>query len=161
MPLGAQKLFPLKYSVLWKLSFEHFSNCRLSTFLSNQHFFDILSNRDVRLCSCPPEVTYQSCQGISAGVFCTFLAYCQIPWESIRILDNSGTEKLSSPYSPWRDAATFDFWRCWFSMSYKIQRGNATKKSLRFHAISKMVSDYQWVTKTLRGRVPPTLTLVL
>ena len=38
MPLGAQKLFPLKYSVLWKLSFEHFSNCRLSTFLSNQHF---------------------------------------------------------------------------------------------------------------------------
>ena len=52
MPLGAQKLFPLKYSVLWKLSFEHFSNCRLSTFLSNQHFFDILSNRDVRLCLC-------------------------------------------------------------------------------------------------------------
>ena len=38
MPLGAQKLFPLKYSVLWKLSFEHFSNCRFSTFLSNQHF---------------------------------------------------------------------------------------------------------------------------
>ena len=38
MPFSAQKLFPLKHSVLWKLSFEQFSNCLLSTFLSNQHF---------------------------------------------------------------------------------------------------------------------------
>ena len=42
-----------------------------------------------------------------------------------------------------RDAATFDFWRRRFSMSYIMQRGNATKKSLHFHAISKMISDYQ------------------
>ena len=100
MPLGAQKLFPLKYSVLSKLSFEHFSNCRLSTFLSNQHFLRFFPTVTwgfayTLLCSRHPEVTYQSCQGISAGVFCTFLVYCQIPWDSIRILDNSGTEKLS------------------------------------------------------------------
>lgn len=31
-------------------------------------------------------------------------------------------------------------------MSYKIRRGNAAKKSLRFHAIVKMLSDYQCVT---------------
>ncbi len=37
-PKILQKLFLLKYSVLWKLSFEHFSNCRLSTFLSFEHF---------------------------------------------------------------------------------------------------------------------------
>ena len=76
MPLGAQKLFPLKYSVLWKLSFEHFSNCRLSTFLSNQHFLIFFPTVTwgfayTLLCSRHPEVTYQSCQGISAGVFCT------------------------------------------------------------------------------------------
>ena len=87
MPFSAQKLFPLKYSVLWKLSFEHF--------FVESALFDILSNRDVRLCSCPPETTCQLCRGISVGVFCTFLVYCQIPWDSIRILDNSGTEKLS------------------------------------------------------------------
>ena len=121
MPFSAQKLFPLKHSVLWKLSFEHFSNCRLSTFLSNQHFLMFFPTHDVMLCSCPPETTCQLCRGISVEVFCT----C---------------------YSR-RDAATFNFWRCWFSMSYKTQRGNATKKSLHFHAISKMVSDYQWVTK--------------
>ena len=76
MPFGAQKLFPLKYSVLWKLSFEHFSNCRLSTFLSNQHFLRFFPTVTwgfayTLLCSRHPEVTYQSCQGISAGVFCT------------------------------------------------------------------------------------------
>ena len=32
-------------------------------------------------------------------------------------------------------------------MSYKIGRGNVAKKSLRFHATVKMVSDYQLVTK--------------
>ena len=121
MPFSAQKLFPLKYSVLWELSFEHFSNCRLSTFFVESALFDVLSNPDVMLCSCPPKTTCQSCCGISAGVFCT----C---------------------YSR-RDAATLDFWRWWFSMGYKTQRGNATKKSLRFHAISKILSDYQWVTK--------------
>ena len=100
MPFSAQKLFPLKYSVLWKLSFEHFSNCRFSTFLSNQHFLRFFPTVTwgfayTLICSRHPEVTYQSCRGISAGVFCTFLVYCQIPWDSIRILDNSGTEKLS------------------------------------------------------------------
>ena len=32
-------------------------------------------------------------------------------------------------------------------MSYKTERGNVAKKSLRFHAIVKMVFDYQSVTK--------------
>ena len=32
-------------------------------------------------------------------------------------------------------------------MSYKTERGNVAKKSLRFHAAVKMVSDYQSVTK--------------
>ena len=32
-------------------------------------------------------------------------------------------------------------------MSYKMGRGNVTKKSLRFHATVKMVFDYQSVTK--------------
>ena len=32
-------------------------------------------------------------------------------------------------------------------MSYKTRRGNVAKKSLRFHAIVKMLSDYQRVTK--------------
>jgi len=31
-------------------------------------------------------------------------------------------------------------------MSYKMWRGNVAKKSLRFHAIVKMISDYQRVT---------------
>ena len=31
-------------------------------------------------------------------------------------------------------------------MSYKMWRGNVAKKSLRFHAIVKMLSDYQRVT---------------
>ena len=93
MPFSAQKLFPLKYSVLWKLSFEQFSNCRLSTFLSNQHFlmfFPTLMRGPAYtlLCSRHPEKTCQLCRGISAGVFCT----------------------------------------CY---------------SLRFHAISKIISDYQ------------------
>ena len=39
-----------------------------------------------------------------------------------------------------RDAATPDFWRRWFSMSYEMQRGNATKKSLRFHAVLHKLS---------------------
>ena len=34
-PKELHKLFLLIYSILWKLSFEHFSICRLSTFLSN------------------------------------------------------------------------------------------------------------------------------
>ena len=32
-------------------------------------------------------------------------------------------------------------------MSYKTGRGNVAKKRLRFHALFKMVSDYQGVTK--------------
>ena len=95
MPFSAQnitKTFSVKIqcfmeTVVWalfKLSFEHF--------FVESALFDILSNPDVMLCSCPPETTCQSCCGISAGVFCT----------------------------------------CY---------------SLRFHAISKMDSDYQWVTK--------------
>ena len=32
-------------------------------------------------------------------------------------------------------------------MSYKTERGNVAQKSLRFHAIVKMLSDYQPVTK--------------
>ena len=32
-------------------------------------------------------------------------------------------------------------------MSYKTLRGNVAKKSLRFHATVKMISDYQLVTK--------------
>ena len=35
----------------------------------------------------------------------------------------------------------------WFSMSYKTERGNVAKKSLRFHATAKIVLDYQLVTK--------------
>ena len=46
-----------------------------------------------------------------------------------------------------RDAATLRFWVRWFSMSYKKGRGNVAKKSLRFHATVKRVSDYQLVTK--------------
>ena len=41
MPFSAQKLFSLKYSVLWKLSFEHFSNCRLSTFFVELVLFEL------------------------------------------------------------------------------------------------------------------------
>ena len=33
-------------------------------------------------------------------------------------------------------------------MSYKTGRGNVAKKSLRFHALVKRVSDYQLVTKS-------------
>ena len=43
-------------------------------------------------------------------------------------------------------------------MSYKTQRGNAAKKSLRFHAMIKKISDYQQVTYHPRGRVPPRRT---
>ena len=32
-------------------------------------------------------------------------------------------------------------------MSYKTWRGNVAKKSLRFHALVKMLSDYQSVAK--------------
>ena len=32
-------------------------------------------------------------------------------------------------------------------MSYKIERGNVAKKSLRFHATAKIILDYQPVTK--------------
>ena len=32
-------------------------------------------------------------------------------------------------------------------MSYKTERGNVAKKGLRFHAIAKIVLDYQSVTK--------------
>ena len=32
-------------------------------------------------------------------------------------------------------------------MSYKTERGNVAKKSLRFHAPVEMVSEYQSVTK--------------
>ena len=32
-------------------------------------------------------------------------------------------------------------------MSYKTWRGNVAQKSLRFHALVKMLSDYQLVTK--------------
>ena len=32
-------------------------------------------------------------------------------------------------------------------MSYKTERGNVAKKCLRFHALVKMLSDYQLVTK--------------
>lgn len=42
MPFSAQKLFPLKYSVLWKLSFEHF--------FVESALFDILSAHDVMHC---------------------------------------------------------------------------------------------------------------
>ena len=77
---------------LFKLSFEHF--------FVESALFEILSNRDVRLClyayllsSSRSDISIMS--RISAGVFCTFLVYCQIPWDSIRISDNSGTEKLS------------------------------------------------------------------
>ena len=76
MPFSAQRLFPLKHSVLWKLSFEHFSNCRLSTFLSNQHFLmffptEMRGPAYTLLCSRHPEMTCQLCRGISVEVFCT------------------------------------------------------------------------------------------
>ena len=32
-------------------------------------------------------------------------------------------------------------------MSYKAERGNVAQKSLRFHALVKIPSDYQLVTK--------------
>ena len=70
-------------------------------------------------------------------------------WENrISLFSSAHSIALSSDsIATRRDAATPYFWRRWLSMCYKMQRGNATKKSLRFHAISKMVSDYQWVTK--------------
>ena len=46
-----------------------------------------------------------------------------------------------------RDAATPRFWGYLFSMSYKTERGNVAKKSLRFHAPVEIVSEYQSVTK--------------
>ena len=42
-----------------------------------------------------------------------------------------------------RDAATPYFWKHWFSMSYKMRRGNADFFWPRFHALAKMVFDYQ------------------
>ena len=49
---------------------------------------------------------------------------------------------------PVPDAATPRFWGCLFSMSYKTKRGNVAKKSLSFHTLSLMISDYQSVTKS-------------
>ena len=46
-----------------------------------------------------------------------------------------------------RDAATLDFRKRWLSMSYKMERGNVAFFWLRFHAIIKILSDYQSVTK--------------
>ena len=82
MPFGAQKLFPLKYSVLWKLSFEHF--------FVESALFDILSAHDVMHC------LYASMLSSSRSDMSIML------W-------NFGTEKLSSPYSPRRDAVTLVF----------------------------------------------------
>ena len=64
-------------------------------------------------------------------------------------------------------------------MSYKTERGNVAKKGLRFHALVKMLSDYQPVINMTvaasrqlapeviivmlmspRGRSPPGLTLL-
>ena len=45
--------------------------------------------------------------------------------------------------SDWRDAATLDFRKRWLSMSYKTERGNVDFFWLRFHALVKMLSDYQ------------------
>ena len=40
-------------------------------------------------------MTCQSCRGISAGVFCTFRAYCQIPWAQYRLKVPGGTQPCS------------------------------------------------------------------
>ena len=36
------------------------------------------------------EMTCQSCRGISVGAFCTFLAYCQIPWTQCLLKSPAG-----------------------------------------------------------------------
>ena len=46
-----------------------------------------------------------------------------------------------------RDAATLDFRKRWLSMNYKTERGNVDFFWLRFHALVKMLSDYQRITK--------------
>ena len=88
---------------LFKLSFEHF--------FVESALFDILSAHDVMHC------LYASMLSSSRSDMSIML------W-------NFGTEKLSSPYSPRRDAVTLDFfWRRWLSMCYKMRCGNATKEA--------------------------------
>ena len=49
-------------------------------------------------------------------------------------------------------------------MSYKIERGNVAKKSLRFHALVKMLSDYQPVinmTVAASRQIAPEVIIVM